>query len=487
LVVETTVFNSGGRVIAAASPEEGFKVMKGMGKYASLFVTVLALVGLMFLTVPRAVAQQDGSPIGGDADDTFNPPPCDYNDQFYGDNGIDVTQLVGRFGDNNGTTRLTGPPARGNQKNYVADSTCNVKDPNRRNFRILATTGGNSDDNNSPFTCASGNGGPNCANQSFFEPETFEFISILAFVNSQNAFSNSYLRNVGFINGGLQGVQQNPGEDISIGQASLGESPAQTLRGFAMQDIVSNFEAYAALKQTTPQGFASNPCSLAMIKQLQNPNATSVPMPCFPVNDTVVNGQTVSDVATPNLRQDWRFATNRNAMDGSDNNDPVGAITGNVINAPFGYFCDDLLGMWIITYFWVTAPPNDPHCGPIYQSIGAKNGFNTDGTPIVLTAFELNTELEAQGCGAEAKEDLAGNDGGAVWLICPGIPDPRAGGISTDAFLDQVRNSNGIPQNLFLTANFLSLQIFGKFPNELTSKQQSQVRAAATSAATAAN
>ncbi len=28
-------------------------------------------------------------------------------------------------------------------------------------------------------------------------------------------------------------------------------------RGFAMQDVVSNFEAYAALKQTTPNGFAS--------------------------------------------------------------------------------------------------------------------------------------------------------------------------------------------------------------------------------------
>ncbi|HVR23260.1 MAG TPA: hypothetical protein VMU26_08050 [Candidatus Polarisedimenticolia bacterium] len=460
--------------------------MKGIGKYAWLLVTVLVVVGLMFLAVPKAAAQQDGPPIGGDADDTFNPPPCDYNDQFYGDNGIDVTQLVGRFGDNNGTTRLTGPPATGNQKNYVADSTCSVKDPNRRNFRILATTGGNSDDSNSPFTCTFNggvNGGPNCVHQSSLEPETFEFISILAFVNNQNAFSNSYLRNVGFINGGLEGVQQNPGEDISIGQTSLGEAPAQTLRGFAMQDIVSNFEAYAALKQTTPQGFATGPCSLQMMQAFFGPTAT-VPSPCFPVADTVVNGQVVSDVATPNLRQDWRFATNRNAMDGSDNNDPVGALTGGVVNAPFGYFCDDLLGMWVITYFWFTQPANtqvEP-CKDTYAAIGAKNGFNLDGTPIILTAFELNTELEAAGCGAEAKEDLAGGDGGAVWLICPGIPDPRAGAIATDAFSDQVRNSKGVPQNLALTANFLSLQIFGKFANELTSSQLSKVMSAATSA-----
>jgi hypothetical protein len=466
--------------------------MKGIREYASLFVTVLALMGVLFLAFPTAAAQQNGPPSSGAPQNTFNPPPCDYSDQFYADNGIDIANLIGRFGDNNGTTRLTGPPATGKQVNYVADSNCSVFDPNRRNFRILATTGGNSDDNNSPFTCTfqgGVNGGPNCVNQSAVEPETFEFISILAFVDNQDAFSSSYLRNVGLINGGLEGVQQNPGENISIGQTleeagqTITEAPAQTLRGFAMQDIVSNFEAYGALKQTTPQGFATGPCSIQMMQQFFGPTAT-VPSPCFPVNDTVVNGQILSDVATPNLRQDWRFATNRNAMDGSDNNDPVGALTGAVVNAPFGYFCDDLLGMWIITYFWFTQPPNTQlqPCKGTYAAIGAKNGFNLDGTPIILTAFELNTELEAQGCGAEAREDLAGADGGAVWLICPGIPDPRAGAIASDAFLDQVRNSNGVPQDLALSVNFLSLQIFGVFPNQLTSSELSKVMLAANAA-----
>jgi hypothetical protein len=471
--------------------------MKSIRKHASLFVAVLALVGLLFLAVPKLAAQEDAPPIGGDADDNFNPPPCDFSNQFYADNGIDVTQLVGRFGDNNGTTRLTGPPARGNQKNYVADSNCATKDPTRRNFRILATTGGNADDGNSPFTCANQPPpvSPQCANQSLLEPETFEFISILAFLNSQFPFvQGPSLRNVGLINGGLQGVQQNHGTDISIGVPNLdvdgtivSEAPSQTLRGFSMQTIVTNFEAYAALKQTTPKGFATAPCSVAMINQLQDPTATSPPTVCFPVKDTVVNGQIVSDVATPNLRQDWRFATNRNAMDGSDGNNPFAA---SPTSAPFGYFCDDLLGMWIITYFWMTTPPNDPECGPVFQAIGAKNGFTTDGTPIILTAFELNVELEqhtkADGtpfaCGSEAKEDMMGGDGGAVFLICPALPDPRAGAISTDAFLDQVRNSNGVPQNLTLTVNFLSLQIFGVFANELTAKQQQQVASAAASA-----
>ena len=427
--------------------------MKSIREHASLCVTVLALVGLLFLAVPRLAAQQDAPPIGGDADDTFNPPPCDYNDIFYQDNGLDPTQLVGRFG----SARQFGPPATGKQANWVADSTCVTKDPNRRNFRILATTGGNSDDGNSPFSTGT--------------QETFEFISILAFVTNQSNFETTYSRTVGAINGGLDGDQQNAGSTISIVNN-------QNPRSIAMQDLVSNFEGYAALKQTLPNGtFALNPCAADM----QSPLAP--PTPCFPVN-------TVNTVFTPNLRQDWRFATNRNAMDGSDNNcistDPAVCPNG-VSDSPFGYFCDDLLGMWILTYFWFTQPPNTTvqPCHDIFAAIGAKNGFTLDGTPIILTAHELNDELEANNCGAEGQEAVDGTDGGAVWLVCPAIPDPRAGAIAPDAFLDQVRLSNGIPQNLTLTANFLSLQIFGLFPNELTALQKSQLNKAVATAAAA--
>lgn len=463
--------------------------MKSIRKHAYLFVSVLAVVGLLLLAVPKLAAQQDAPPANGDADDNFNPPPCDFNDQFYADNGIDVTQLIGRFGDGNGTVRKTGPPARGKQVNYVADTTCNVTDPTRRNFRILATTGGNADDGVSRFTCANPNAPhpAGCNSISAIEPETFEFISILAFLNSQAPFAQGpYVRTVGFINGGLQGVQQNPGEDISIGATlhvagqTITEAPGQTLRGFAMQDIVSNFEAYGALKQTTPTGFATAPCSVAMINQQQDPTATSPPNPCFIVHDTVVNGQTVSNVATPNLRQDWRFATNRNAMDGSDGNNPFAA---SPTSAPFGYFCDDLLGMWIITYFWFSKPPNttDPTCSQVFANIGAANGFNLDGTPIILTADELNNQIEANNCGNEGKEAVDGSDGGAVFLICPALPDPRAGAITLDAFLDQVFKPNGVPQNVAMTINFLSLQIFGKFPTELTATQKQQLASAASS------
>jgi len=70
----------------------------------------------------------------------------------------------------------------------------------------------------------------------------------------------------------------------------------------------------------------------------------------------------------------------------------------------------------------------------------------------------------------------------AVWDICPAIPDPRSGAIATDAFLDSVRFSNGVPVDFRFNLNFASLQIFGVFFNELFSaSQKSQVTTAAQS------
>jgi hypothetical protein len=299
----------------------------------------------------------------------INPPPCDFSDQFYADNGIVSTasgelntEPDGRFG----TFRQFGPPATGTQANWVADTTdCSATDPDRRNFRILATTGGNSDDGNSPFSCVDQGGAfavPQCAGQSSGIPETLEFISILAFIHSQNAFESSYSRTVGAINGGLDGVQQNDGEVISLtpGTDPVGNTTGLNPRGISTLQIVGNFEAYASINQKLPNGtFALNPCAVDM----QSPLAPTTP--CFSVADTKdSHGNTISDVATPNLRQNWRFATNRNAMDGSDNN----CINNTDQNckhkvysdSPYGYFCDDLLGMWIITYFWFTQPPLPP-------------------------------------------------------------------------------------------------------------------------------
>ena len=203
-------------------------------------------------------------------------------------------------------------------------------------------------------------------------------------------------------------------------------------RNIQMVDIIGNFEAYAALKQRLPDGtFATTPCG----------TMGTGAKPCFPV----------TSVATPALRQDWRFATNRSPID---------------LSSPFGYFCDDLLGAWIVTYFWFTVDPANPGpvCGPILKSLAQKHGLSLDGTPIVITADELNNQLEANGCGAEGKEDPGGADGGAVWIICPGILDPRNGAIAPDAFLDHVTFPNGQSVDPRFLQNFKCLQQVGQFP-----------------------
>jgi hypothetical protein len=118
-------------------------------------------------------------------------------------------------------------------------------------------------------------------------------------------------------------------------------------------------------------------------------------------------------------------------------------------------------------------------CTPILKKLGQQNGLTPDGTPIVKTGDELDNILEANGCAAEGQLAFDGSDGGAIWLVCPAIPDPRAGAISADAFLDQAHNSNGTVQNIGLLENFLSLQIFGVFFTQLESSQQSQITAQA--------
>ena len=223
-------------------------------------------------------------------------------------------------------------------------------------------------------------------------------------------------------------------------------------RGIQMVNIVGNFEAYAAIKQIAPDGtFLPTPCG----------SMGTHTTPCFDV----------TSVATPRLRQDWRFATNRGPIDGS---------------SPFGYFCDDILGMWIVTYFWYVDTGFGPHqtnqCGQMLAALGNKNGLSLDGTPIIKTGPELNflegtrqTTNPIPGfsgqqppkppCAAEANEDPGGADGGAVWIICPAIPDPRNGGIATDAFLDIIR-VGGNPLDPAFAKNFNCLQNTGKFCNE---------------------
>jgi hypothetical protein len=75
----------------------------------------------------------------------------------------------------------------------------------------------------------------------------------------------------------------------------------------------------------------------------------------------------------------------------------------------------------------------------------------------------LGTQPPSPPCAAEGNENVNGADGGAVWLICPTILDPRNGAIAVDAFIDQVLKPNGAPLDPAFTNNFNCLQTTGDF------------------------
>ena len=461
-------------------------VMKNGRKNAWQVLQLFAMLVALLMATPALLAQTTSSGSSGSGSTSsnfrnnpatnYNPPPCDFTDGFYNNVGISTsnksngpgttpaekaqgvdTAVAQRFG----LFRKTGPPAIfPSQVNWVTDNTCSTRDATRKNVRILATTGGYSDDGTGTAT---------------------HFISIIAFLTNQNFFETSFVSGdnncsvpvpPNLPNSGCVVITNGSTSDSGpgFGLNARNQGPVGGGNGDDMQDIVSNFEAYPAVKQIGPNGqFAPVPCG-SLDTPANNPSALNPGLPSNPPS----NCFPVTSIATPSLRQDWRFATNRNAIDGSDNNvvDGSGSTGTVVFNSPYGYFCDDLLGMWVNTYFWLLQDPKTQGpCTTIYNNLGAKNGFDLDGTPIVKTPDDLNNTLEATGCAQEGQLDLGGADGGAIWLICPAIADPTNGAITLDAFLDQVHRPNGLPVDPGFTLNFFCLQFFGQFCSTLTAAQ----------------
>ncbi len=381
----------------------------------------------------------------------FNPPPCDFTDLFYQQNGVDPTQLVGRFGQ----ARLTGPPAtQPNQENWVNDATCATNDPTRNNVRILATTGALRDSDGAPT----------------------EFFSLIAFMVNPSVFLTSFT-----------GTE---------GDSPITITNGANVRGYTNQFIVSNFVAFAAPTQRIADGtLAPTPCGSQF-------NPIIDPTDCFTVGKTASG---LFAVDTPNLRQDWRLTSNRNAIDGSDNNcvntqDQNCKNTNNGLNdSPFGYFCDDLLGTWLIHPWWYTENAiggrdkngnrinPTANCTKILSCAASVNGTSLDGTPIIKTGAQLrflegvpgtpasvfpnqscivNSDLPFSSGACAADHSIAASDGGAIWIICPDLADPRNGAIAADAFLDAVRLPSGAFQNQDIANNFTCLQQTGKLCSE---------------------
>lgn len=383
---------------------------------------VLALAATLLTLVVSPAARLAAA--GGDDLDVVvkvNPPPFDFTDDFYSKNGIDLNVLNSAASARFGLFRQTGPPAPLGKMNWVVDNS--NTSPTHNNVRILATTGAYRDSDGSPD----------------------QFFAIIAFAHDRGFFT-------GVLNS--RGI---PMEAI-VG-APNGNDPNLTLLPFVGTFVTgSAFEAYAALKQTVSGALAPTPCGTLGDGQ----------QPCFPVAAAAV-GESDAAFFADHLRQDWRITTNRTRLDGS---------------AAFAYFGDNLLGMWVITYFWYTkfavgGRPDQPTptaaCQIVLAAAGKRNGLNLDGTPIVHNGEELHfLEGVAQTsqfglplsampptsapCGAEGNLDPAGADQGAVWLVCPALADPTRGAITRDAFLDAVHRADGSSLDPRIARNFQCLQ-----------------------------
>jgi hypothetical protein len=86
------------------------------------------------ITVVVVLALSTGSgrlPVWAGSGSPTNPPPCDFNDAFYRAHGINPDALTERAGN-----------ADRNPLHFTPDPNCSRRDPTRRDFRILETTGG---------------------------------------------------------------------------------------------------------------------------------------------------------------------------------------------------------------------------------------------------------------------------------------------------------------------------------------------------------
>jgi len=134
----------------------------------------------------------------------------------------------------------------------------------------------------------------------------------------------------------------------------------------------------------------------------------------------------------------------------------------NLFDTRDGYFSNDPLGMWVAV--WVVYTPkaftNEGH--KELDPIAATNGRDLDGTAILTSPSQIDN-LAAKGLIELRTRPV--NDGVFRWVICPIPEDPRNGFIRPDAFIRDVKRSDGTPVFPALGINFRCLQQSGNWCN----------------------
>lgn len=130
----------------------------------------------------------------------------------------------------------------------------------------------------------------------------------------------------------------------------------------------------------------------------------------------------------------------------------------NVFDTRDGYFSNDPLGLWVAVWVVYTPKAFTSTGRKELDPIAATNGRDLDGTPILTSPSQIDNLLDK---GLVELRTRPVNDPVFRWVICPIPEDPRDGFIRQDAFIRDVKRSNGTPVFPALGRNFVCLQQSG--------------------------
>ncbi len=130
----------------------------------------------------------------------------------------------------------------------------------------------------------------------------------------------------------------------------------------------------------------------------------------------------------------------------------------NVFDTRDGYFSNDPLGLWVAVWVVYTPKAFTSAGRKELDPIAATNGRDLDGTPILTSPSQIDNLLDK---GIVELRTRPVNDPVFRWVICPIPEDPRDGFIRQDAFIRDVKRSNGTPVFPALGRNFVCLQQSG--------------------------
>ena len=134
----------------------------------------------------------------------------------------------------------------------------------------------------------------------------------------------------------------------------------------------------------------------------------------------------------------------------------------NVFDTRDGYFSNDPLGMWLAVWVVYTPKAFTTEGRKELDPIAATNGRDLDSTPILTSPSQIDNLAEK---GLVELRTRPVNDGVFRWVICPIPDDPRDGFIRPDAFIRDVKRSDGTPVFPALGNNFRCLQQSGDWCN----------------------